>query len=75
MPGLDPGIHDSFCTAKTWMAGDAARPRQVSVTVKISGALGGLRLGHAERMEIGVEHRLLLTPLVLVLLADADHCA
>ena len=46
----------------------------ISVTVKI-GALGGLGLGHAERMEIGVEHRLLLTPLVLILLADADHGA
>ena len=38
-------------------------------------ASGGLRLGHAERVEIGVEHRHLLPPLVLILLADADHGA
>ena len=41
-----------------------------------SAPLGRFSLGrHAERVEIGVEHRLLLAPLVLVLLADADHRA
>ena len=36
-------------------------------------ASGRLRLRHAERMEIGVEHGLFLFPLIGVLFADADH--
>ena len=47
---------------------DAARPKHPLI------GLSRFRLGHAERVEIGGQHRLFLAPLVLVLLAQADHC-
>ena len=67
--GLDPAIQSNGSVR--WPRVPGSSP---GMTIRLR-ASGGLGLGHAERVEIGVEHRHLLPPFVLILFADADHGA